>query len=252
MHGIEWCRWQNIFEMPHLESIILYLARYFEEIYWKEVKSRCESSNKKKCPICNKLWITIRFFFFFWISRRAQCLPNSKCYQCELGGFFSLSLSELMVLTRVRFITLEITLMNWNKLHRAAIRNEKWKRQNGGTRDHSSNRLLQSINQIKIHQLTHQIDWESCCAVLPLFESNQKHSSIAFIPLGCIASQIYGWLEMTGRRMVLPKYRPLSIWWRCISKISLGGLGAQAIQSKLTNESLYASLFLIIYAIGNG
>lgn len=144
-----------------------------------------------------------------------------------------------MVLTRVRFITLEITLMNWNKLHRAAIRNEKWKRQNGGTRDHSSNRLLQSINQIKIHQLTRQIDWESCCAVLPLFESNQKHSSIAFIPLGCIASQIYGWLEMTGRRMVLPKYRPLSIWWRCISKISLGGLGAQAIQSKHSQMNHY-------------
>lgn len=137
-----------------------------------------------------------------------------------------------MVSNRVRFITVEITLMNWNK----ECRDSK----QSASINHNTATSIQSINQIKIHQITRQIESVVRCAI-----GKKIHSELFVSLLRTLITVDLRWRLSCA----MPKMDHLTMTL-CFK--SMDGIGSTQRITIILNESLYASLFLIIYTIGNG
>lgn len=215
--------------MPHLESIILYLTRsvnrFFDEVQMK-MNHIVNSVRvlKKKCPICN----SIRNNDGFLPHEKERHKQIDKFYQYNLSSF----LKSWMVSNRVRFITVEITLMNWNK----ECRDSK----QSASINHNTATSVRNINQIKIHQITRQIESVVRCAI-----GKKIHSKLFVSLLQTLITVDLRWRLSCA----MPKMDHLTMTL-CFKLMD--GIGSTQRITIILNELLYASLFLIIYTIGNG
>lgn len=136
---------------------------------WWALAHFLKCARTKKCPIWSTHCVVIENIAFFCArTPNSECVFQSNRGVINMNDFFRrlwwrrwCHSRWMMVLTRVRLITLEITLMNWNEMHAQQNRKHRTKtvrakpaNQCFSTIAHThSNRLFtnERINQIKIH-----------------------------------------------------------------------------------------------------
>lgn len=102
----------------------------------------------------------------------------------------------------------------------------------------------QSINQIKIHQITRQIN--SVVLSFRKIKSILCYSTVANLfrtltRAGLNTDDLRWRPSCVPPKTTIRRWLCISIWWAARTSVTI-----------TPNESLYASLFLIIYTIGNG